>query len=398
MTASLSDRLGVLKSLAANPQILRARPAVLRFLMRYMGKFRISAVGGNYVVHSHLPPLNSPAYRRFIDEHLLPETSGPSHAQVGLTNLCPQACGYCYNRRRTGALMTTEMIKRVVADLKRLGVFWLGFTGGEPLLNRDLAEITESVGADCAVKLFTNGSTLTRQRAAELKQAGLYYVSVSLDHWEEERHDRSRGRAGAYQTALAAIDIFMNVGMHVGVSAVLSRDMIRNQEAEEFLEFLIRIGVHEAWLSETKPSIPELWDGEQVITEEDRLTLVRLQDRCNQEGRITVNYLGHFEGREHFGCTAGDKMVYVDAFGEVGPCVFVPLSYGNVMKESLSTIYDRMRGVARASDGCFINRNYGLVRQHFQGTLPLSSAAALDIAGQAAFGPPAEFFRLHNPS
>ncbi|UCG44170.1 MAG: radical SAM protein, partial [candidate division WOR-3 bacterium] len=97
--ATISDSIGVLKSLAANPQILRARPTVLWFLIRYMGKFKISAVRGNYVIHSHLPPLNSPAYRRFIDEHLLPKTSGPSHAQVGLTNLCPQACGYCYNRR-----------------------------------------------------------------------------------------------------------------------------------------------------------------------------------------------------------------------------------------------------------------------------------------------------------
>ena len=122
------------------------------------------------------------------------------------------------------------------------------------------------------------------------------------------------------------------------------------------------------------------------------------QDRRNREGRITVNYLGHFEGPEHFGCTAGDKMVYVDAFGEVGPCVFVPLSYGNVMQEPLAKIYDRMRSVARPSDGCFINRNYGLVQKLFQGTLPLSPASALDIAGKAAFGPPARFFRLHNPS
>ena len=91
-------------------------------------------------------------------------------------------------------------------------------------------------------------------------------------------------------------------------------------------------------------------------------------------------------------------MVYVDAFGEVGPCVFVPLSHGNVMQEPLPTIYERMRSVARASDGCFINRNYGLIRDRFQDTLPLPGAAAREIAERATFGPPARFFELHNPS
>jgi MoaA/NifB/PqqE/SkfB family radical SAM enzyme len=395
---SVADRLGVLKSMAANPQILRAKPSVLWFLMQYMGKFKVKAVGGNYVIHSHLPPLNSPAYKRFIDEHLLPETSGPSHAQVGLTNLCPQRCGYCYNRKRSGTAMTTETIERVIADLKKLGVFWLGFTGGEPLLNRDIVRITERASAGCTVKLFTTGCTLTSELARDLRRAGMLYVSVSLDHWEEEQHDRSRNFAGAYRTALAALDIFRSAGMHVSVSSVLSRTMIRNGEAEQLLEFLAGLGVHEAWLSEVKPSTPEGWNDEYVITEEDRLSLVRLQDRLNREDRITVNYLGHFEGREHFGCTCGDKMVYVDAFGEVGPCVFVPLSHGNVMQEPLPSIYDRMRRVARPSNSCFINHNYGLIRDRFEGSLPLRGQAAREIAELASFGPPARFFDLHNPA
>ena len=45
---------------------------------------------------------------------------------------------------------------------------------------------------------------------------------------------------------------------------------------------------------------------------------------------MVINYLGHFEGCESFGCNAGCKMVYVDAFGEVSPCVFLPFSFGNV--------------------------------------------------------------------
>ena len=109
----------------------------------------------------------------------------------------------------------------------------------------------------------------------DLKQAGLFSVSISLDHWEEEKHDRGRRYKGAFQEALKAIDIFKSVGgIQVGVSAVLSREMIRNNQVEEFLEFLKGLDIHEAWLSEVKPSLEAFWDNNLVITEEERLKLV----------------------------------------------------------------------------------------------------------------------------
>jgi MoaA/NifB/PqqE/SkfB family radical SAM enzyme len=220
--------------------------------------------------------------------------------------------------------MDTAIIKRAIHELKELGVFWLGLTGGEPLLNKDLLEIVESAGEDCAVKLFTTGSTLTPRLASDLKKAGLFSVSVSLDHWREEDHDRARGIPGAYLEALRAIELFKKTdGLHVGVSAVLSRDMIVRDEVEDLLSFLSGLEVHEAWLSEAKPSVQGFWKSDLVITEAERRKLVALQDRYNRDGGMTVNYLGHFEGGEHFGCNAGHKMVYVDAFGEVSPCVFL---------------------------------------------------------------------------
>ena len=103
------------------------------------------------------------------------------------------------------------------------------------------------------------------------------------------------------------------------------------------------MGVHEAWLSEAKPSIDAYWNEQQVITEDDRKYLCQLQDRYNKEAKITVNYLGHFEGREHFGCNAGHKMVYIDAFGEVSPCVFTPMTFGNIQDDSIENLFSEMK-------------------------------------------------------
>lgn len=393
---TISDRLLLLKTLARTPQIIKAKPSVNWFLLQYMRKFKVKNVGGNLIMHSHLPPLNSKAYTRFVNEHLVKKVAGPTHAQIGITNACPQKCAYCYNRDRKGTVMESATIKQVIQDFKRIGVVWLGLTGGEPLMQKDIIRIIESAGDACAVKLFTTGCTLTQQMAHDLKNAGLFSVSVSLDHWREAEHDHARGYEGAFKAALKAIELFKQVdGIHVGVSAVLSKEIIMKNRVEEFLQFLVDLEIHEVWLSETKPSVEAFWKDELIITEVERLNLVRLQDKYNKEGKITVNYLGHFEGREHFGCNAGQKMVYVDAFGEVSPCVFTPMTLGNVQQKSVIDIYNEMKTLFPSENRCFINKNYRLVKKFSQGQMPMNKELTLQMLQAVEFGPLARFFQLH---
>ena len=384
--------LSVLRALASNPGILKARPRAIGFMCRYLRSFRVQKAGRNLVLHSHLPPLNGPAYRRFITEHLVGRSEGPSHAQIGLTDRCPQNCAYCYNRGRTGTPMDTATILRVIRELRDLGVFWLGFTGGEPLLNEDILEITRAASRDCAVKLFTTGCGLTPELAAGLRDAGLFSVSVSLDHWEAKEHDRSRGYPGAFRAAMRAIEIFRGTeGLQVGVSAVLSKEMLRPDRAAALIDFLEGLGIDEAWLSEVKPSGPALWSDDLLATDEERRGLEDLQDRRNRRKGMTVNYLGHFESGRRFGCNAGRKMIYVDAFGDVAPCVFAPMTFGNVRSAPLGEICREMAGYFRPSRECFMCRSYPLFRDAAGEGLPLSRERSIALMKSARFGPPPEF-------
>lgn len=384
------------KTLWRHPAMLRVQPALNLFFLRYLGRFQVKNQSGHWTIHSHLPPLNHRAFGRFVDDHLLKRVDGPSHAQVGITNDCPQACAYCYNRDRRGRTMDTDTILRTVRELKEMGVCWLGLTGGEPLLNPDIARIVASAADECAVKLFTTGSTLTREKAKELRQAGLFSVSVSLDHWRPEIHDRNRGRQGAFDTALAAIDIFKKTGgIQVGVSAVIDKEMIRRGQVEEFLEFLQGLDIDEAWLCEAKPAVAAFWDEGLVINEAERRQLALIQDKYNHRRGMTVNYLGHFESREFFGCNAGHKMVYVDACGEVSPCVFTPMTFGNVRSRPLAEIFAEMKSHFPSDDSCFINKNFRLIRETGQGRGFLDRAATLQVMQHAEFGPLAGFFRVY---
>jgi MoaA/NifB/PqqE/SkfB family radical SAM enzyme len=394
--STLKNNIALIKAILANPQIIRVDPALNWFLTQYMNKFSLLDVNGQLVLHSHLPAINSTAFTRFIDEHLLAKSAGPTHAQISLTSVCPQSCSYCYNKNRSGKLMDTGTIKQVITELKQMGVVWLGFTGGEPLLNKDILEIVESVGNDCAIKIFTTGTNLSEQLAFDLKQAGLFYASVSLDHWQEEEHDRGRGCQGAHKTALRAIDIFKKTeGIHTSVSAVISKEMLQKNQVEEFIEFLINLDIHEVWLSETKPSVEAFWHKDAVITEEEQTSLIALQDKYNKRGKVTINYLGHFESKENFGCNAGNKMVYVDPFGEVSPCVFTPITFGNVRDRSMQTIFSEMKKWFPSEDCCFINKNYELLHKHYNGRMPISKEDTHILMQEISFGPQAKFFKLY---
>ncbi|HQG44245.1 MAG TPA: SPASM domain-containing protein, partial [bacterium] len=218
---------------------------------------------------------------------------------------------------------------------------------------------------------------------------------VSLDSCREEEHDRARGCKGAYRAALRAIELFLSIpGMHVSVSAVLPPGLLLLETAEQFLEFLRGLGIHEAWLSEAKPAVAACQKEELIITSEQRAMLMTLQDRCNREGGMTVNYLGHFEDGSHFGCSAGKKMVYVDAFGEVSPCVFIPMTFGNVQRTPLREIYSRMAAHFPGEKSCFINRNYHTLQTFRPAGSPVIDAEATRVMDEITFGPQARFFEL----
>ncbi len=416
----MSNRWRVLQSLAAHPRVLAAGPRLDLFLLDYMRKFRIREVGGDLILHSHLPPLNSPAYERFIDEHLSRRHVGPSHAQIAITSACPQRCDFCYNRERTGKPLRTPEILEAIDALAEMGIFWLGLTGGEPLLNQDIVEIVErGVARRCAVKLFTTGCTLTPELAARLKRAGLFSVCVSIDHWAEEVHDAGRNYPGAFKAAVEAIRIFKAAGLHTGASAVLTKELIRSGQARAFLAFLETLGVHEAWLSEVKPSAPAFWNEPTVPGEEDREALRQLQDQYNHDGaasRMTVNYLGHFESGSTFGCNAGRKMIYIDPFGEVSPCVFTPMTFGNIRERRLPEIWREMTAAFRPSSTCFMLENWRRIRALADGatgaadsaraTVPSASARrkgagrlsleqTRKLMRNAAFGPTPRFYQLY---
>jgi MoaA/NifB/PqqE/SkfB family radical SAM enzyme len=88
-------------------------------------------------------------------------------------------------------------------------------------------------------------------------------------------------------------------------------------------------------------------------------------------------------------------MVYIDAFGEVGPCVFTPMTFGNVRDEPVQAIFSEMKGHFPSEGCCFINKNYESLKKFYKGQSPISREDTLEMLKEVRFGPMSEFSRLY---
>jgi len=141
------------------------------------------------------------------------------------TAACNLACAHCYSSSTAAAgrdELTTAEAVALLDDLAAAGTPVVLFSGGEPLLRADLPDlVAHAAGAGLRAVISTNATAITAEVASRLARAGAGYVGVSIDGLRE-RHDRFRGRAGAFDAALAGLDHCRAAGVKVGLRMTLT--------------------------------------------------------------------------------------------------------------------------------------------------------------------------------
>ena len=139
---------------------------------------------------------------------------------------CNLKCIHCYSQSQDkeypGELSTVEG-RGLIEDLARFGSPVILFSGGEPLLRKDLlllAQLATDKGMRAVIS--TNGTLITQKMAGELKRIGLSYVGVSLDGMQRT-NDRFRGVKGAFAAALRGIRNCQEAGIKVGLRFTINR-------------------------------------------------------------------------------------------------------------------------------------------------------------------------------
>lgn len=145
------------------------------------------------------------------------------------TQFCNLECAHCYARSDASTCpgeLTTTQAKTMIDDLADFGCPVLLFSGGEPLVRKDVPELAEYARAKgLRAVISTNGTLITRELADRLQQIGLSYVGISIDG-AEAIHDRFRCKKGAYQDAVRGIRFCRDAGLKVGLRFTIVKDNI----------------------------------------------------------------------------------------------------------------------------------------------------------------------------
>jgi PqqA peptide cyclase len=143
-----------------------------------------------------------------------------------LTYRCPLHCPYCSNpaKWRKAVELDSKEWTRAIKEAAELGVLQVGFSGGEPLMRKDL-ELLIGAAREAGLysNLITSGVGLTEDRAIRLLQAGLDNVQISLQGATDGLADAIAGVANSHQRKLEAIEVVKRTGLALSLNVVLHR-------------------------------------------------------------------------------------------------------------------------------------------------------------------------------
>jgi MoaA/NifB/PqqE/SkfB family radical SAM enzyme len=258
----------------------------------------------------------------------------PAFIDIALTYKCQCDCVHCaahaYRGDGKGELDTSQL-KDVIDQAQHLGVLEVIFSGGEPLLRKDLIELTRYAHeAGLIIRLNTNGLLLTRERVAEIKDSGVNQVGVSIDAPDPKSHNALRKKKGVYQKALEGIDYLREAGLYFQILTYASKANVDSGLAEiiqlgkdcgafgVFIFFPIAVG---KWY----------FSLHKVLTHQEREKVRKHHDLKRVHLELPTSRTS---------CCSFDKLVvYVTAQGDVTPCPFVPFSIGNLADHALTELW-----------------------------------------------------------
>lgn len=309
-----------------------------------------------------------------------------------VTRACALACVHCRASaipRRDTHELTTEEGYRLIDQVRGLSdtppLFVL--TGGDPMRRPDLAKLVgHAANAGLTVALTPSGTAAaTRARLAELKDAGLSRVAVSLDGPTPLAHDAFRRVKGSHAWTLRIIEAALDLGLPLQINSTISRPTLPYLEtmAEQMsrlpvtlwaLFFLIQTGrgasLEQISASECERVLNFLYDLSLTSSFGIKTTEAPHYQRVvweRERARLAAGLPTHaVERRRQLRAPRsvgdGNGFVFVDHLGNICPSGFLPVPRGNVRSNDLGTVYRTDEVFTRLRDANALMGNCGRCR------------------------------------
>ncbi len=300
-----------------------------------------------------------------------------------VTQACDLACVHCRAMAqpyRNPLELSTEEGKRLIDEIAAMQVPVFVLTGGDPLKRPDIYDLVEyATGRGVRTSLTPSATPLlTREAISELQRRGLARLAVSLDGSSAEIHDAFRRVAGSYAWTLRGIRWAREQGLPVQINTTITRQNLADFDATVRLLETLDIALWSVFFlvptgrgrtsdlisaDEFEEVFARLHDVSRRVkfdiktTEAQHYRRYLLQQRTAErrgaeaargeaatpDGLPRRAYPGLDAsdgiGRAPRGLNDAKGFVFVSHFGEVFPSGFLPVSAGNVRRQSLADIY-----------------------------------------------------------
>lgn len=255
------------------------------------------------------------------------------HFEVTLR--CNARCPFCDYWKTDSSEKSRELTS--FSDIARhFNPMLVTFTGGEPLLRRDLEELVAGVSRAIRVKyvtLITHGAMLTPERAQSLWDAGVHQFNISLDYLDE-RHDQARGIPGLVDRIFRNLPAFQERG----IDNVRFNTVIKDDNLDQIMPIVRRAaelgsGVNLSVYTDAKNGNRDhLLRADQQRQLEELVRELLAYKRRNR-GVITNSdyYLEqiprYVRGEMTEPCQSGNTTIHVDPHGFVRRCPDFPVDF-----------------------------------------------------------------------
>jgi cyclic pyranopterin phosphate synthase len=255
------------------------------------------------------------------------------YLRISVTDLCNLRCLYCMpekgvEKREHKDILSVEEIEEIVSAAVDLGVTKVRVTGGEPLVRRGILEICRRIGAIPGVEklcMTTNG-VLLKKHAAQLFDAGVTRLNISLDTLDREKYSQLT-RMGTLEDVLGGIDEVFRVGFsEIKINTVLMGG-VNDDEIRDIAALTKDRNIHVRFIELMPIGECAQWGPERFISNERVLEELPALEEAGVAGVARIYRLPEHRGTvglispisSHF-CPSCNR-IRVTADGRLKPCL-----------------------------------------------------------------------------
>ncbi len=282
------------------------------------------------------------------------------------TNRCNLLCHHCYSKADAHGkdTLTLEEIKETIKKLKKGGVNFVIFSGGEPLLRADIFDIAQCMKDNGIMTYLSTNGMYIKEHNIDTIIKTFNYIGISIDGIKEV-HDYFRGQKGAYAKSITAIKLVQEHGGNAGIRFTITKEtqssfykmfelceelnvnklyishLVYSGRGEDNLEIDISKGQRREYVDFIIDKAFDYYENNsdiEIVTGNMEMDAIMLLNRFKQKHPDKVELLTK-KLKKWAGNSAGNKLGNMDWEGNVKPDPFFPFTVGNYLETDFDEIW-----------------------------------------------------------